>query len=125
MKKTNTLYWVFTGLLCLMMVMASIPDLLMTPQAMGGFAHLGYPVYLLPFLGVARVLGVIAILVPGRPRLKEWAYAGFTFDLVGAIYSGLANHDPVYMASLAVFGLILIFLSYRFHHKRMKARMMA
>src|SRR5206468_8172530 len=94
MKKITVLYWVFTGLLSALMLLGAIPDLMSVPDAVTLFNHLGYPAYLLPFLGVAKILGVIAILVPGFPRIKEWAYAGFVFDLAGAMYSSIAVHDP-------------------------------
>jgi hypothetical protein len=58
------------------MLLSAIPDLLRVPGALSIFRHLGYPPYLLPFLGTAKTLGVVAILVPGRPRFKEWAFAG-------------------------------------------------
>jgi hypothetical protein len=71
----------------------SIPDVLQIPMAVAIFAHLGYPTYLLPFIGIAKILGVVAVLVPGFPRLKEWAYAGLVFDLTGALYSHISVGD--------------------------------
>ena len=73
------------------MLFSSIPDVMATPEAtkfMSGM--LGYPAYFTPFIGVAKILGVIAILIPGFPRIKEWAYAGLAYDLIGAVYSGIA-----------------------------------
>jgi uncharacterized membrane protein YphA (DoxX/SURF4 family) len=85
MKKTRIIYWVITGLMAAFMLMASIPDVLRIPEAVAMFTHLGYPTYLLPFIGVAKILGVLTIIVPGFSRLKEWASAGLVFDLVGGI----------------------------------------
>ena len=82
MKKTNILYWTFTGLFALIMLSSGIPNLMATKEWIDLFAGLGYPNYLLPFLGAAKVAGAIVILAPGLPRLKEWAYAGFFFDLI-------------------------------------------
>jgi hypothetical protein len=66
-------------------------------------------------------LGVIAILVPGNRRLKEWAYAGFTFDLIGAVYSGLSVGDPL-VGWIPVFvGLVFVFGSYITYHKLLKS----
>ena len=76
------------------MLMASIPDVLRQPQAIEIFGHLGYPPYLLLFVGIAKILGVLAVLIPGTGRLKEWAYAGLIFDLAGALYSHLSVGDP-------------------------------
>src|ERR1700751_1346470 len=95
MKKTKILYWVFTGLFAFMMFGSAIPDILMQDIAVKGMhTDLDYPVYFIPFIGVAKVLGVIAILIPGYPRIKEWAYAGLFFDLIGAAYSIIASGAP-------------------------------
>jgi uncharacterized membrane protein YphA (DoxX/SURF4 family) len=121
-KKLKITYWVFTGLFSALMIMASIPDILSVPEAIAIFKHLGYPSYLLPFIGVAKFLGVVAVLIPGFPRIKEWAYAGLCFDLIGALYSGLAVGDPVSSIIPAVIGLILLTGSYIFYHKKINAK---
>ncbi|MBP1962963.1 DoxX family protein [Paenibacillus aceris] len=120
MKKTLVLYWIFTGLLAVLMVMGSIPDILSVQSAVDLFDHLGYPAYLLPFLGIAKLLGVLAIVTPGFPRLKEWAYAGFVFDLAGAIYSSIAVGDPVSNWMTFPIGFILIAGSYIYANKKTK-----
>ena len=93
MKKINIVYWVFTSLFAALMLLSSIPDILLSPDAVVFMHHLGYPDYFTIFIGVAKILGVIAILVPGFPRLKEWAYAGFFFTMSGAIFTHLAVGD--------------------------------
>jgi len=113
----KSLYWIITGLTAAFMLMASIPDILRLPQAVAIFTHLGYPIYLLPFLGTAKVLGVIAVLGPGFGRLKEWAYAGLAFDLLGAWYSHLSVGDPASVWLFPVVGLILVTLSYGFRRR--------
>lgn len=91
MKKVNIFYWIFTGLFGLLMFFSAIPDVMSSPVAIEGMHNgLGYPVYFVPFIGVAKMLGVVAILVPGFPKIKEWAYAGLFFDLIGATYSIIA-----------------------------------
>lgn len=123
MKKINIAYWIFTILLAALMGIGAVPDILSHPDAVQLVCdHLHYPAYFLPFIGVAKLLGVIAILVPGFPRLKEWAYAGFFFDITGAAYSSLAVGDPAsgWLLTL-VLGYGLIFASYFFYHKRKKA----
>ncbi len=104
------------------MLISSIPDIIVTPEAVTIVStHLRYPAYFIPFIGVAKLLGVIAILIPGFPGIKEWAYAGFIFDLTGAIYSSIAVGDPV-GAWMSLFIVpILIFGSYIFYHKKLKA----
>lgn len=121
MKKINIIYWIFTGLLAALMVLGSIPDIMSVPDAVALFNHLGYPTYLLPFLGIAKLLGVVAILIPGFPRIKEWAYAGFVFDLTGAMYSSISVGDPASEWLLFIIGYILIAGSYIFHHKKVKS----
>jgi hypothetical protein len=115
-KNPRTLYWIVTGLMAAFMLLASIPDLLRVPGAVLIIGHLGYPVYLLPFLGTAKTLGVVAVLLPGFQRLKEWAFAGLVFDVTGALYSHLSVGDPVSGWMPAVIALVLIggsYLSYR------------
>ena len=112
MKNTRILYWIVTGLAAAFMVMASVPDVLRNPQALSIFGHLGYPAYLLPFLGTAKLLGVGAVLAPGFPRLKEWAYAGLVFDLSGAWYSHVSVGDPPSVWVFPIIGLILVGGSY-------------
>ena len=118
-KRDTILFWVFTGLFSAVMIMSAIPNILSAPEWVEVFKQLGYPLYLLPFLGIAKLLGAIFLLIPGFPRLKEWAYAGFFFDLTGAVYSGLAvgGFDPQMLAMLVPFGLGA--LSYIYHHKRL------
>ena len=89
MKTTKILYWVFTILFSLMMLLSAYSSVLSQPEAVKGMHDgLGYPIYFIPFVGVAKILGVIAILVPGFPRIKEWAYAGFFFDRCGLEHDG-------------------------------------
>lgn len=121
MKKTKILYWIFTGLLAALMGFSGISGLLYGPGAAELFKHLGYPLYLIPFLSVAKILGVLAILVPGFPKIKEWAYAGFVFDLGGAMYSSIAVGDPASAWMPLFIGFILIAGSYIYYHKKSRA----
>lgn len=111
-NKINGVYWAVTTLMAAFMLMASIPDVLKVPQAVEVFGHLGYPAYLLPFLGTAKILGVVVVLVPGLDRLKEWAYAGLVFDIGGALYSHLSTGDPVSVWAFPVIALVLVGGSY-------------
>lgn len=119
-KRDTILFWIFTGLFCAFMLTNTIPNILSSPEWVEVFKQLGYPAYMLPFLGVAKLLGIIALLIPGFPRIKEWAYAGLFFDLIGAVYSGLAvsGFDPLMLIMLVPFSLGT--LSYIYHHKRIK-----
>jgi len=120
MKKIKIIYWVSTILFVLFMGSTAIPDILSTPEAVAFLAQLGYPLYFVPFIGVLKLLGCIALLVPGFPRIKEWAYAGFAYDLIGAIYSALAvgGFDVKMLIMLLPIGLMV--LSYVYFHKMIK-----
>jgi DoxX-like family len=84
-ERTRTIaFWVTTILGPASFVIGAYLHLTRDPEVMATLAHLGYPVYFATIMGVWKLLGAIAIVVPGVPRLKEWAYAGFFFDLTGA-----------------------------------------
>ncbi|KAA9038087.1 DoxX family protein [Ginsengibacter hankyongi] len=120
MKKTKILYWIITGLFAASMLFSAIPDVLSTADAIKFMNNqLGYPNYIVPFLGVAKVLGVIAILIPGFKRITEWAYAGLFFDLAGATYSVLATYGLQSSLMFMVLPIIFLFLSYYLWHKKM------
>jgi len=121
-KTINTLYWIFTILFAALMIFSAIGSIVVNEDAKK-LIHdqLGFPVYFIPFTGVAKLLGSIVILIPGLKTMKEWAYAGLFFDLAGAIYSGIAvakGVDP-----MMVFMLIWILpgiLSYVYWKKKMQ-----
>lgn len=119
MKTIKITYWVFTILMIVLMLFSAISSFMVNPQGLALMQHLGYPYNVLYLLSVAKILGVIAILIPGFPRLKEWAYAGFTFDLVGAVYAGLSAGDPISQWIPLFIGLIFVFGSYIFYHKNL------
>lgn len=122
MKKINIYYWIFTGLFAAFMLFSAIPDIMVVPQAVEIVStKLGYPKYLIAFLGVAKFLGSIAILIPGFPRIKEWAYAGLAFDLIGATYSSISIGAPVGEWIFMVLPFSLLALSYFFYHRKLNA----
>lgn len=95
-KRNKIIYWIATLWLSLGMVSTGIVQLMKMKEGPGGLdnmTQLGYPIYLMSFIGIAKILGVVAILVPRLPMLKEWAYAGFIFLMSGAIYSHIAAGD--------------------------------
>ena len=93
-KRNKIIYWVATLWLALGMTSTGIVQLLKIEEETTMMARLGYPVYFLTILGTWKILGVIAVLVPKFPLVKEWAYAGFFFAMSGAIISHLAEADP-------------------------------
>ncbi|MGG7035525.1 MAG: DoxX family protein [Flavobacterium sp.] len=107
MKKSNKIiYWISTIWLALGMSSSGIVQLLKLEEEVNMMKHLGYPVYFLTILGVWKILGVIAVLIPKYPLLKEWAYAGFFFSMTGAVISHFANGD----APKEFFGPILLII---------------
>ena len=86
-------YWVSTGLVAVMSLLAAFAYLSGSPQAVEGFARAGYPQQLRTILGIAKPLGAIALLVPGMPKLKEWAYTGFTFAWICAVIAHYPAND--------------------------------
>ena len=108
-KRNKIIYWISTLWLALGMVSTAAVQLLKAKEGQGGadmIMHLGYPVYFLTILGISKILGVAALLVPKFPLLKEWAYAGFFFIMSGAIFSHIAIGDP--MIELFPSSLLLI-----------------
>ncbi|MEM6689823.1 MAG: DoxX family protein [Planctomycetota bacterium] len=108
------LYWIFTGLFCVAMSMGGVLNLIRFEGQQESMAALGYPIYLMTILGVAKVSGVFALLIPKTPLLKEWAYAGFTFDLLGASAShAFSRHSlseiitPLIILTLAIASYLL------------------
>ena len=97
-KRDKIIYWISTVWLALGMLATGAGQLFKAKQGQGGadmITHLGYPVYLLTILGFWKILGVVAVLIPKFPLLKEWAYAGIFFVMSGAIFSHIATSDPI------------------------------
>jgi hypothetical protein len=117
--RSTWISWSITGLMAGLMVLSAVPDVLRVPGAVAIFEHLGYPPYLLLFLGTAKMLGVAAVLTPGVPRLKEWAFAGLTFDVSGALYSHLSVGDSPTGWMPAAVALALIASAYVAHRVRL------
>jgi DoxX-like family len=102
MTKAKTIgYWATTGLLVFCMT-GGVFELLGVKTTMEGIMRLGYPSYIIPALGLGKVLAILAILWPGVPRLKEWAYAGIFFNMMGALVSHVARHDPAWTIVVTV-----------------------
>jgi hypothetical protein len=120
MKRNKIIFWILTGLLISIFGIGSVSAVLGDPKSVEIITSLGYPAYLSPFLGIARILALLTILTPKFPRLKEWAYAGLAFDVVGATYSLIAVGNPVIYATFPILALGLVIGSYYFHHKRLK-----
>jgi hypothetical protein len=92
-KRNKIIYWIATLWLALGMTVPGIVQLMKRKEEVDMMNHLGYPEYFLTILGTWKILGVIAVLSPKFPLLKEWAYAGFFFAMSGAVFSHLACGD--------------------------------
>jgi DoxX-like family len=107
----KVIYWGSTGLIAAMSLLAAATYLSGSPQAVEGFAHVGYPQQLRVLLGIAKLLGAITLVVPGWGRLKEWAYAGFTLAWIAATVAHYLAHDGA-KAFVPPMLLVLLVLSY-------------
>lgn len=112
MNKTKIAYYVSTAILSIFMLFSAYMELTKSPGAPEVMIHLGYPIYLLYILGVAKILGVIGIWQNKVHFLREWAYAGFMIDVSGALASHLFVGDGVQMYGMSVATMIIILISY-------------
>lgn len=113
-KVNKIIYWIATLWLALGMLSTGIVQLLKPEDEMARITHLGYPAYLLTILGVWKILGVVAVLIPKFPLLKEWAYAGFFFAMSGATISHVVLGDPISEIFPSVLLLVLTAVSWYF-----------
>ena len=102
-------YWVTTGLLSFGMVAGGIGQISYAKFNADGMRHLGYPLYTMRIIGAWKIVGVVALLLPGYGLLKEWAYAGFFFLLTGAVLSHIVSGDAfVHWLAPLVFALLTV-----------------
>lgn len=113
-KRNKIIYWIATVWLSLGMVSTGIVQLIKMKEEADMMAYLGYPLYFLTLLGIWKILGVVAVLLPKFPLLKEWAYAGFFFSMSGAVYSHIASGDEAKELFGPVLLLILTVVSWYF-----------
>src|SRR6476469_7721827 len=90
MKKPKRIYWILTVLFLAFMLVTSLTQVISAKGTVEIMTILEMPTYILPLLGISKLLAIVAILIPGFPKIKEWAYAGLMFDLIGATYSMIA-----------------------------------
>ncbi|NML39761.1 DoxX family protein [Chitinophaga sp. G-6-1-13] len=113
-KRNKIIYWIATLWLSLGMTSTAIVQLLQMKTETDFMTRLGYPVYMLKILGVWKILGVIAVLVPRFPLVKEWAYAGFFFMMSGAFCSHLIAGDAMKDILPSLLLLVLTVISWYF-----------
>lgn len=122
MKTTKIVYWIITGLLSAFFLFSSFMYLGQNPELMNNFKLLGFPVIFVQMLGLAKLLGAIALINPWLPKLREWAYAGFSFVLICAVWVHAVTHTPFVMP--LVFA-VLLGVSYYFQARLQKAKAQA
>ena len=110
--KKLTGYWIVTILLTLGMFSGGIAQVIQADANAAGMIRLGYPLYFMSILGVWKIFGVIVLLLPGSPLLKEWAYAGFFFVMTGAVLSHIISGDEIKHAIAPFILTILTVLSW-------------
>lgn len=124
--KKQVWYWIFTILMALWLTPSGVVDVLGASVAVKILAHLGYPAYMGYILGAAKLLAMLAIFYPGTQLgtrlLREWAYAGLTFELIGAFISHLSSHDPITTALAPVLVLGFVAGSYLLRPEKYRLR---
>lgn len=105
-------FWIATALIVLSQFASGVLDWIEFEEIVKGMTNLGYPLYVLKILGTFKILGAIAIAIPGAKRLKEWAYAGFVFDFIGAAASHALNGDAIGEIMPPVILLVILLVSY-------------
>ena len=114
-KRNKIIYWIATALLSFGMLVSGLSQIFHTKDMIDLIVPLGYPIYFLYIIGAWKILGVIAILLPGFKLVKEWAYAGFFFVMTGALISHLASGDDSVKGIIGPFmQIIFIILSWYF-----------
>ncbi len=102
-RNSRFVYWASTGIFGLVLTVGGAANILGVEEQAQALRHLGFPAYLMLFLGAAKLFAVGAVLAPGLPLLKEWAYAGLCFLLMGAAYSHIRAGDPLDVITIPVF----------------------
>jgi hypothetical protein len=113
-KRNKIIYWIATAWLALGMLSTALVQLTRTKEEVNNFTRLGYPDYLLTILGIWKILGVAAVLIPRVPILKEWAYAGFFFAMSGAALSRIAAGHSFADIFPSLLLLVLTIVSWHF-----------
>ena len=119
MKVNKIVYWTSTIIFAGMFLMSAMMYLIKSPELVEGMKFLGFPPFILPLLGTAKLLGAIALVQPKFKTLQEWAYAGFTINLVGAVWAHAATGTP--FTTVLVFFVVLA-VSYVFRVRMLSAK---
>lgn len=113
-KRDKIIYWLSTLWLSLGMLSTGIVQLFHVQSGIEPILKMGYPVYFLTILGLWKILGVVALVVPKTPLIKEWAYAGFFFAMTGAVFSHIIIASPIGEILPSLLLLLLTIVSWHF-----------
>lgn len=116
-KTIRVTYWVLNIIFCLFHVMDAGGGLAKAKAGVDAMNAMGYPIYLMVFLAALKLLGVVALLQNKYKTIKEWAFAGFSFTLIGAAVSHICVNDPVLFIVMPIVFLVLLFALYYFWRK--------
>jgi|KBSMisStandDraft_5_1062788.scaffolds.fasta_scaffold02895_2 hypothetical protein len=122
MKKVKALYWIFTGLFIAFMLVTSLSQVISSKGAEEVMTILQMPMYLLPLLGISKLLAIAAIVISGFPKIKEWAYAGVMFDFIAATYCMIAVGGTIDKWGFMILPILLCGLSYYFYNRLLKIK---
>ncbi|MFL5765918.1 MAG: DoxX family protein [Bacteroidia bacterium] len=113
-KTRKIIYWIFTAWMSLGMISSAIVQLMRAPEEVDKITSIQFPLYILTLLAVLKIIGIVVVLIPKFPLLKEWAYAGFFFTMLGAVYAHLAVAEPIKKMLPALLLLVLTMISWYF-----------
>ena len=116
-KTIKITYWILLIIFCLAMTADGIGGISMAKEGIEALNRLGYPSYIMPLLGVLKLLGVVALLQTRYQRIKEWVFAGLTFNFIGAAVSHLAAKHPLSEAMQPIIALVVMLIVYIFWKK--------
>lgn len=111
-KNNVIVYWIFNGIICGLLSVMAFMELSHDPEVVQSLNRLGYPIYILYIVGPAKLLGVLVLLVPRFPRLKEWAYAGFAILFIAGFLSHFFMGDGIDKLAPALVALTILFIGY-------------
>lgn len=117
-KTLNIIRWVLLGIFCAFMLMDAIGGFMQVPEGVEGTLRLGFPLYFMTIVSIAKVCGVAAMLQPWSPALREWGYAGFTINFVGAVFVHIFMHDDIGMTLMPLVPLAWLMIVYYLGRRR-------
>ncbi len=117
-KAVDRIYWISTILFVLLMAFSASQELQHAPDLLEAMDYLGFPAYVLTMLGTAKLLGIPVLLIPRWPHLKEWAYAGYAFDLGGGFIAHLITGDTLERPLPSLVCLAILVVAYVSHRSR-------